>query len=233
MSPRRVRRVTTGLILLAAALGMSLFSFVLGSLWTGFLASARPPEGVASSLRTFWMPLSELVVGVATGLLGALGFLFAWRGRHELGGAYATRAGLALLAALVAGVAYALYALTGVLLDSFGGLSVLVPWHGLLAAVGGVAVGLGLYWTLASLPVAGTRPVAAVAFGLGFAGIVLLNLSTLDLHRPRLGAFGLEGAGLGLALASLTLWLVLCLWSEESLRNRPSAVPGPAASHGS
>lgn len=232
MSTPRVHRVTTrALAFLAAALGLSIVSYALGDFWSILLAVLRSPASATYTLHTFWIPLVGVAVTAATAILGAVGFLLVWRGRWELGGEYASRVGLAMLAALVATVAYALYAFTGILLGSFAGLEALVPWRGLFAVVGGVAVGFALYWIIANLPVSGTRPVAVVALALGLAGIALLNLAVLDLRRARIA--GLEGAGIGFALASLVLWLVLCLHGEETLRTGPSRAAATKATEGS
>ena len=232
MSARRTSRSTrTGLILFAAALGATLLSFALGRLWAGLLTDVRPPTAASYDLRTFWIPLSAYLLDGAIGLLGVLGFAFVWRGREELGSAYASRQGLSLLAFLVAGVAFALYLATGVLLGYVAGVAFLVPWHALLAVIGGVFLGLGLYGVLANLPLAGARPVAAVALALGLAGIALSNLETLGLRRVE--ATGLAGAGFGLALASLIVWLVLCLWGEETLGSGGSTARASAASRAS
>lgn len=231
MSTSRIHRFTRlGLVLLAAALGLTLVSFALGDLWVTLLAIFQTPARTADSLHTLWIPLSGWIVDGAIALLGLFGFALVWRGRWELGGAYASRMGLALLAVLVSAVAYALYALTGVLLGTFSGFAFLIPWHGLLAVAGGASVGLALYWILANLPLAGSRALAAVALALGIAGMVILNLADFGLRRVRVA--GLEGAGLGLALASVTLWLVLCLWGHESLRNRRASSPVTASADG-
>ncbi len=220
MSTRRMHRTATlGLVLLAAALGVSLFSFALGPLWTFVLSTMAFPSSGATAIRTVWMPLSGVVVDVAAFVLGLLGFSLILGGRHEIGGPFASRAGLSLLAVLIAGVAFILYGATGIFLAYVSGVEFLVPWRDLLGIIGGVFLGLGLYWILANLPVAGARPLAAVSLGLGLGGIALVNLAAVGLRRVRTAS--LDGAGLGLALASLTLWLILCLWGEENLRSRP------------
>lgn len=231
MSARRTHRSTTlGLVLLAAALGVSLFSFALGPIWSLVLSMVPIPSASANTIHAIWIPLSGVVVDVAAFLLGLLGFSLVWGGRAELGGPFASRVGLSMLAILIAGVADILFGATGILLAYVSGAEFLVPWHSLFAIVGGVFLGLGLYWILANLPISGARPLAAVALALGLGGIALVNLAIIGLRRVRTA--GLDGAGLGLALASLTLWLVLCLWAEENLRTRPSAGPASTAVDG-
>ncbi len=228
-TPRSHRSTTRGLVLLSAALGLSLFSFAVGPLWTTVLAFFPQSPSAAAAVRTLWMPVSLTVVVGLAALLAVVGFLSLWRGRWELGAEYASRSGLAMLFVLVAAVAYLLFAVTGVFLGYVQGVQFLVPWHGLLAVVGGVFLGLGLYLVLANLPIAGTRPLAAVALALGLTGIALTSLAVVGLRRIRTAP--LEGAGLGLALASLTLWLVLCLWGEETLRSRTSLSPAVTPVH--
>lgn len=135
-----------------------------------------------------------------------------------------------MLAFLAATFAYALYAFTGILLSTFSGLGFLQPWHGVFGFAGGVALGFGLYWILANLPVPGSRPVALIALTLGVAGIAILGLADLGLRRTRVAA--LDGAGLGLALVSITLWLVLCLWGRESLRGTERKSGRPTVADG-
>lgn len=224
------RSTTRGLLVLAAAIGVSLVSFALGSIWSVILAIASLPPAVADPIRLTWLPISVIVLQGLVGLLGLLGFLFLWRGRWEVGAGYASRLGLAMLAALVSAVAFALFGVTGLLLGYVRGVEFLVPWHGLLAVVGGVFLGLALYGVLANLPIVGSRPLAAVALALGLGGIALVNLASIGLRRIRTGA--LEGAGLGLALASLTMWLVLCLWCESTLRSGTAVAPAASASQG-
>lgn len=231
MSASRIHRSTRlGLVLLAAALGLTVLAFVLGDLWAMLLALFSVSGRAADSFHALWIPLSGAILDGAIGVLGVLGFALVWRGRWEIGGPYAERLGLAMLLVLVAGVAYVLFALTGILLGYVTGLSFLEPWHGLLAILGGVFLGLGLYQMLANLPFAGVRPVAAVSLALGVAGIILLNLTALGVRRVRVA--GLEGAGLGLSLASVILWLALCLWTAENLRVGRSAAPAPASVKG-
>ncbi len=222
-TPRSHRTTSRGLVLLAAALGLSLVSFALSPIWAMLLAMFPQSPSAAAAIRTFWVPPSIAVVEGLAALLAVVGFLSVWRGRWELGADYASRSGLAMLFVLVAAVAYLLFAVTGILLGYVQGVQFLVPWHGLLGVAGGVFVGLGLYLVLANLPISGSRPVAAVALALGLAGIALSSLAVIGLRRVRTAP--LEGAGLGLALASLTLWLVLCLWGEETLRSRALASP--------
>ncbi len=202
--------------MLAAALCLSLVSFALRDLWGIVLAVTQVSGGTAAALHAIWIPLSMEIVEGAIAVLGAFGFTAVWSGRRELGDTFASRVGLAVLAFLAATFAYALYTFTGILLGTFAGLGSLQPWHGLLGVAGSVALGFGLYWILANLPVPGSRPVALIALALGVAGIAILSLADLGLGRTRVAAP--DGAGLGLALVSITLWLVLCLWGRESLR---------------
>ena len=131
--------VSAGLALLSGALALSLLSFFLGDFWAAMLPALRLPADTVRTIHTLWIPLASLGVTAAMVVLGGLGFAFVWHGRWELGAEYASRAGLGLLAFVVAAVAYALYAFTGILLGFVGGLAFLVPWHGLLAAAGAVA----------------------------------------------------------------------------------------------
>lgn len=227
-TPHSHRSTTRGLVLMAAALGLSLVSFALSPIWANLIAIMSPTASTTASIRTLWMPLSVALVEGAAALLAVLGFSFLWRGRWEVGGEYVSRSGLAMLLVLISAVAYLLFAVTGILLGYVQGVQFLVPWHGLLGVVGGVFLGFGLYFVLANLPIAGSRPLAAVALALGLAGIALVNLAAIGLRRVRTGS--LDGAGVGLALASLTLWLVLCLWGEETLRSRTSASPAAVPS---
>ncbi len=229
-TPRAPRRTRLGLVLLAAALGLSVLAFFFGDLWAAVLAVFSVPPRAADAFHTLWIPLSGLLLNGAIASLGVLSFALLWRGRGEIGGAYASGLGLALLMVLIAAAAYVLFGLTGLFLGYVAGVAFLAPWHGLLAILGGIFVGLGLYVAFSNLPLAGSRPVAAVAFALGVAGLVLLDLTALGFRRIRLA--GIEGAGLGFALASVILWLVLCLWAAETLRGSRSPGVAPASSNG-
>lgn len=219
MSSQRFRSsLRVGLIFLAASIGVALFSFVLGYLWTPVLQAVGGSPGIVSSFRSVWIPVLGLLVDGAAAALAMVGVAMVWRARWELGGVYASRVGLALLASLIAVVSYAFFVVTGILLGYVPGAAFLIPWHGLFAMVGGVALGLALYWILANLPVPGARPVAAVALGLGLGGIAVAGLAVIGLRRLRTSE--VAGVGLGLAVASLILWLVLCLWTQETLRDQ-------------
>ncbi len=221
------RSLSVGLVLLAGALVLCLISLVVTDVW----ASLSPPlprsTGVEPALRAFWMPLTGLLLDVGTAGLGAFGFGLVWRGRGELGAEYASRSGLGPLAVLLAAAEDALYTLTGALLGYVAGVALLAPWHRLVAVVGAVAVGLALYWFLATLPVSGARPVAVVALALGIAGIALVNLVTFTPLRGQSAELG--GAGLGLSVASAVLWLALCLWGREMLGAGGRGTPARAA----
>jgi hypothetical protein len=90
-----------------------------------------------------------------------------------------------------------------------------------------VFLGLALYWILSHLPVSGSRPAAAVSLALGVAGSALLFVGTLGLRRGE--DLAVLGAGYGLALASLVLWLVLCVWDAQGLRRHGTSAPPSAA----
>ena len=167
-------------------------------------------------------------VGIA--VLGLIGFTLLWRGRWELGPENAAWSGLTQLALLVAVVAYAAYPLAGVFLGFVPGAAFLAPWRSLLLFVGALFVGAALYWTLSHLPATGVAPAAAVAFALGVAGSALLLVGTPGLRRGE--ALGVHGAGLGLSLASSILWLVLCVWGSQRLRERTAPSPSPGTVHG-
>ncbi len=229
MSLRRPTQL--GLLFLAGAFVLALVGFALPYAWNAFLEAARVGQPLLDSLHAVWIPLSGLVLDGGIVILGLAGFALLYRGRWELGPESASRAGLALLALLIAFVAYAAYALTGIFLGYVAGVAFLIPGHHLFAFVGALFLGLALYAILAHLPVSGSRPVAAVAFALGAAGSALLYVATLDLRRARVLA--VDGAGYGLSLSSLILWLVLCLWGAERLRQRGiSAAPASPARGG-
>lgn len=231
LAKRTPHSTRTGLVVLGASLVGSLLSLAWGYLWAIVLATGRFSPDTVGALHTFWIPLSGVLLQAAIAVLGLIGFLFVWDGRWELGPDYAARVGLALLAALVAVVAFALYGLTGILLGYVPTVGFLAPWHVLLALVGDVFLGFGLYGILANLPIAGGRPVAAVALALGLAGVALLSLVAFGLRRARIA--GLDGAGFALSVVSLALWLTLCLWGGETLRSRGGKVTSGAATGGS
>ena len=228
---RAPRSVTAGLALLGGALALFVVSLFLEDVWAALLSALRMGTDTAVTLHTVWIPLTALAVDLGTAFLGALGFGLLWSGRQGLGVAYASRAGLGLLAFLVAVVAFALLTATGVLLGFFAGFRFLVPWHDLLAVAGSVAVGFALYVFLANLPLAGARPLAAAALALGISGIALANLRALTLSGVHME--DLYGAGFGLSLASVVLWLVLCLWGGETLRGGGSGAAASVALPGS
>lgn len=228
----RSRRSTElGLLSLAGAFVLALAGLALPYLWNTAIAAARVGQPLLDSLRTTWIPLSGIVLDGFIAVLGLVGFGLLWRGRYELGSENASRAGLALLALLIAFVAYAAYALTGLVLGFVAGVEFLRPWHAAFALVGAVSLGASLYWVLAPMPVAGSRLAAAVSFALGVAGSALLYVATLGLRRAPL--LTVEGAGFGLALASLVLWLILCVWDADRIRGRLApAAPAAAARNG-
>lgn len=229
MSTHRSRRSTLlGMLCLASALGLALFAYSLPFVWSAVIDAIRPSPALSYPLRSFWIPLSTIVLEGATALLGITGFLLLWRGRWDLGEAYAAKVGLALLAFLIAAMAYGAYYASG-LTDYVAALAVLVPARAFLSIVGGVFLGVGLYWVLANLPLPGTRHLAAAALAIGFAGIGILGFAALEVRRSR--AVALEGPGIALSVVSLILWMVLCLWSEQTLRNHPSVATPTAVSH--
>jgi hypothetical protein len=221
----RTRRTTeVGLLALAAAFILALVSYAMPYVWDG-IVRAVPGDGGSPSLRGFWIPVIGLSLDAGIVLLGLLGFALVWRGRWELGPEYASRSGLAVLAFVIALAAYSAYAVTGGMLGFVSGVAFLAPWHELLGLAGAVSLALALYWILANLPVPGSRPAAAVALALSVVGAALL---VLDLGFRRAETRAVQGAGYGLSLASVVLWLVLCAWTSRRLR-QPGA-PSPPAS---
>lgn len=223
------RSTELGLLCLAGAFVLALVRFALPYLWDAVMA-ATPAGGPSLSLHTVWIPISGLVVDGGIAVLGLIGFTLLWRGRWELGPENAAWSGLTQLALLVAVVAYAAYTLAGVFLGFVPGAAFLAPWRSLLLFVGALFVGAALYWTLSHLPATGVAPAAAVAFALGVAGSALLLVGTPGLRRGE--ALGVHGAGLGLSLASSILWLVLCVWGSQRLRERTAPSPSPGTVHG-
>jgi len=219
------------LLCLAGAFVLAVVGFALSYIWDVAIAVTRVGQPLLGSLHTLWIPLSGLVLDAGIVVLGALGFALVWRGRWELGPDFASSAGVALLALLIAFAAYAAYAVTGEILGFVSGVSFLRPWHALFNFLGALFLGGALYGMLSHLPATGTRPAAAAAFALGVAGSALLFVGTLGLRRGE--ALVVEGAGYGLALASLILWLVLCVWASERLRERGTSPASGAAPRGS
>lgn len=229
MHPRRSTEL--GLLCLAGAFVLAVVGFALPYVWSAVIAATRVGQPLLDSLHALWIPLSGLVLDAGIVVLGVLGFALVWQGRWDLGPDYASSAGVALLALLIAFAAYAAYAVTGGILGFVSGVSFLRPWHVLFDFLGALFLGGALYWMLSHLPVTGSRPAAAVAFALGVAGSALLFVGTLGLRRGE--ALAVQGAGYGLALASLILWLVLCVWGSERLRERGMLPPPGAAPRGS
>ncbi len=217
-----------GLSALAGAFLLALVRTALPYFWDAVLAGT--PAGAPSSvLHTLWIPLSGLLVEAAIAILGLVGFGLLYRGRWEFGAASALRSGLVLLAMLVAAVAFGAYFVTGIALGLLSGLAILVPWHSVLLFAGSVAVGLALYWSFAPIPVSPSRGAAAVALALGISGSTLLLLATAGLRRA--DTLRIQGAGLGLSVASLVLWLALCFWDARGLRLRRAPPAAAVAPH--
>ncbi len=214
MQPRR--SIHFGLILLVGSFVLALVRFALPFLWDAVLVRGTPASLFGQAVPGFWIPLAADIVDAALAGLGILGFVFLRRGRWELGPEYASRIGLALLALLTAVAVLAAWFATGVLLGYVTGVSYLVPVRRILALAATVLLGFAMYWALASLPLPGTRPVAAVAFALGVAGGVAGYLATLGFRRTEIVT--LRGASDALTLVSLTLWLGLCTWGWQSLK---------------
>lgn len=229
MRPRRSTEL--GLLSLAAAIALSLLAFVMPYIWSAAIVGANVGQPLLNSLHTVWIPVSGFLLESGIVVFGLLGFAFVWRGRWEFGPENASRMGLTLLALVIAFAAYAAYALTGGILGYVSGVEFLRPWHALFQFTGAVFLGFALYWILSNLPLHGSRPTAAVSYALGVAGAALLLFATLGLRRAE--ALGVQGAGVGLSLASLVLWFVLCLWDVQGLRQRGTGLPAAAATRSS
>lgn len=223
---RAHRSTEVGLLCLGGALALSLGSFTFPYIWA-LAASTSPADSGSFALHTFWIPMSGLMVNVAIAALGLLGFVFVWQGRSELGPERAARARLVPPALVLAFAAYAASALTGIVLGSLADVGFLIRWHDLFILTGALFVGIALYGTLSHLPVSHTRPVAAAAFSVGGAGSALLFLTVPGLGWVEVPAVGIVGSGL--ALVSLVLWLGLCLWGSQRLRQRGPAVTATSA----
>lgn len=214
MQPSRSTRI--GLFLLAASLSLSLLGFVLPYVWGAFLLRGAPETILGQSVRVVWIPGAADLLLVATAAVGLLGFVFIWHGRWAFGTEHASRVGLALLAVAGAGVVLGLWAAEGILLGLVHGTADWIVVRHLLAFLGTVFLGFAFYWALTNLPLSGVRAASAVALALGIAGGVVTLLTTLGLRRAQ--AASLEGAAVALSVASVVLWLSLCLWGWLELR---------------
>ncbi len=225
-------RTETGVLFIAAAVGLHILGGLLGYLWASVLPLTVPAgqESFYYSLHVIWIPLTGVLVIGASAALVASGYLLIRRHADFGGPAERSLLGLAQLAFVVALVAAVLRFLAGLILGFVRVTDVTGLRTGLVIDDVGLAIALGLSlnWLLLGLGVRQARIAGVVALVAGSTSSVLSGVSRVALRGEQLG--GVDALVLGLGFLSLVLWFALYLWGYEDLHLRGPSQPVAATS---